>query len=594
MEWSHAHADAVWHLFDPADCPEIFQLAGVDFRKARAEAVAAGRFAARVDPRMILTRWFTAVKERGRFYSVNLDAANELSNLATKYKNVKSLNLCVEVTLPAYYIEGHYDRAFYGTCNLAAVNLTRFVKPGVGAGGAAPHEVFDFPAMAAAAGQLARLIDRVIDLSTSPVAPSARANQAQRPAGIGIMGLADVLAMAKIPFDSFEAVGLDAAASAAIYYGAMDASAAMVEEGADPFPLFPHSYTCAGVLHPDLWFARRARLEAERRGEDPYQESEDSRGVTEVMSDPMSLRVKAIADTVIGNNQSFALATVAAMNKETAADAERRLNMWEAKVAEATDGWLGPEKWAALRNRVEQGVRLSEVTARMPVATTAQVAGVNEAGEPFTHNIYPRLTLAGEFLVVNPYLVAELREAGVWGPPLYEYLKTTGGSLRNVPSSFKVPADIVRRFRTASEMDPCWNVRHAAAVSPTVSMSMSLNHYPVAAAIPGDEDSASGATPPTRPDRSVYCNIIADGQHYGLKTLSYYMHSASAGGAAPASAAPEESESAEETEAEEEQVSAGPAAVDDYEPPAAPGLWDAPGVEESIRGAGCSSGACSL
>ena len=50
--------------------------------------------------------------------------------------------------------------------------------------------------------------------------------------------------------------------------------------------------------------------------------------------------------------------------------------------------------------------------APMPTASTAQILGNNECFEPYTTNIYLRRTLAGEFVVVNKYLVEDLKKVG--------------------------------------------------------------------------------------------------------------------------------------------------------------------------------------
>ena len=52
----------------------------------------------------------------------------------------------------------------------------------------------------------------------------------------------------------------------------------------------------------------------------------------------------------------------------------------------------------------------------MPTASTAQIMGNNESVEPFTSNMYNRRVLAGEFAVVNKYLLRDLVDHGYWTP----------------------------------------------------------------------------------------------------------------------------------------------------------------------------------
>ena len=71
--------------------------------------------------------------------------------------------------------------------------------------------------------------------------------------------------------------------------------------------------------------------------------------------------------------------------------------------------------WEQLRlDVVKYGVRNSLLCAPMPTASTSQILGNNECFEPITSNIYSRRTLAGEFVMVNKYLIQELIALGIW------------------------------------------------------------------------------------------------------------------------------------------------------------------------------------
>ena len=60
---------------------------------------------------------------------------------------------------------------------------------------------------------------------------------------------------------------------------------------------------------------------------------------------------------------------------------------------------------------VKHGMRNSLLVAPMPTASTSQILG-NECFEPYTSNIYSRRVLAGEFQIVNPYLLKDLVDLG--------------------------------------------------------------------------------------------------------------------------------------------------------------------------------------
>jgi len=89
--------------------------------------------------------------------------------------------------------------------------------------------------------------------------------------------------------------------------------------------------------------------------------------------------------------------------------------------------------WAALKAAiVRDGLRNSLLVAPMPTASTSQILGFNECFEPFTSNIYSRRTLAGEFVVINKYLVKELIELGQWNEQVKNNIVANLGSVQQL------------------------------------------------------------------------------------------------------------------------------------------------------------------
>ena len=71
--------------------------------------------------------------------------------------------------------------------------------------------------------------------------------------------------------------------------------------------------------------------------------------------------------------------------------------------------------WNGLKeNIMKYGVRNSLVTALMPTASTSQILGNNECFEAITSNIYKRRTQAGEFKLINKYLITDMKNFGLW------------------------------------------------------------------------------------------------------------------------------------------------------------------------------------
>ncbi|MFF3842089.1 ribonucleoside-diphosphate reductase subunit alpha [Streptomyces sp. NPDC001930] len=134
-----------------------------------------------------------------------------------------------------------------------------------------------------------------------------------------------------------------------------------------------------------------------------------------------------------------------------------------------------PERWAALRERIAAvGMRNSLLLAIAPTATIASIAGVYECIEPQVSNLFKRETLSGEFLQVNSYLVDELKELGVWDAQTREALRDANGS---VAGFTWVPAEVRELYRTAWEIPQRGLIDMAAARTPFLDQSQSLNLF---------------------------------------------------------------------------------------------------------------------
>ncbi|MFF3464013.1 ribonucleoside-diphosphate reductase subunit alpha [Streptomyces sp. NPDC002619] len=134
-----------------------------------------------------------------------------------------------------------------------------------------------------------------------------------------------------------------------------------------------------------------------------------------------------------------------------------------------------PERWAALRERIASvGMRNSLLLAIAPTATIASIAGVYECIEPQVSNLFKRETLSGEFLQVNSYLVDDLKELGVWDSRTREALREAGGSVQDFAW---IPEDVRRLYRTAWELPQRGLIDMAAARTPYLDQSQSLNLF---------------------------------------------------------------------------------------------------------------------
>ncbi len=131
--------------------------------------------------------------------------------------------------------------------------------------------------------------------------------------------------------------------------------------------------------------------------------------------------------------------------------------------------------WTPVRESIaEYGVRNSNTMAIAPTATIANIIGVSQSIEPTYKNLYAKANLSGDFIVVNEYLVSQLKERGLWDPEMVQDLKYHDGSVLEID---RVPDDLKDIFRTSFEIDSKWLIACAARRQKWIDMGQSLNLY---------------------------------------------------------------------------------------------------------------------
>ncbi|MCY3749783.1 MAG: ribonucleoside-diphosphate reductase subunit alpha [Gammaproteobacteria bacterium] len=131
--------------------------------------------------------------------------------------------------------------------------------------------------------------------------------------------------------------------------------------------------------------------------------------------------------------------------------------------------------WAALRKRVKKtGMRNSNCMAIAPTATISNICGVSQSIEPTYQNLFVKSNLSGEFTVVNPYMVNDLKERGLWDEVMVSDLKYFDGSVQQID---RIPDDLKMLYSTAFEIDPRWLVECASRRQKWIDQAQSLNLY---------------------------------------------------------------------------------------------------------------------
>ena len=151
-----------------------------------------------------------------------------------------------------------------------------------------------------------------------------------------------------------------------------------------------------------------------------------------------------------------------------AANGELQFEAWDVQPD-------GPGRWDELRARIgKHGLRNSLLVAIAPTATIASIAGCYECIEPQVSNLFKRETLSGDFIVVNRYLVEELKTLGLWTPELRDAIKRADGSIHGIDA---IPESLRQVYRTAWELPMRSLIDMAADRGAFIDQSQSLNLF---------------------------------------------------------------------------------------------------------------------
>jgi ribonucleoside-diphosphate reductase alpha subunit len=147
-------------------------------------------------------------------------------------------------------------------------------------------------------------------------------------------------------------------------------------------------------------------------------------------------------------------------------------DMWSVTPLTEVDSTLD---WAQLKEKVKKnGVRNSLLVAPMPTASTSQILGFNECIESFTSNIYTRRTLAGEFIIVNKYLLQDLKKLDLWNEMMKQQIISRNGSVQGID---QIPEAIQKLYKTSWELKQKVLIDMAARRGAFICQSQSLNLF---------------------------------------------------------------------------------------------------------------------
>ena len=321
---------------------------------------------------------------------------------------IKSSNLCCEVVQ-------YSDKNETAVCNLASIGLPSFVNE--------KTKEFDYDKLHEVTKVVTNNLNRVIDINFYPTEKTKTSNLRHRPIGIGVQGLADTFILMDIPFHSEEAKEINKNIFETIYHASLEKSNEISKE--------QYKYMTS--------------IETNKETDNDINKFDYQN---------------------ILNRDIHLLGAYSTFEGSPASKGILQFDMWNVTPSDRYD-------WNKLKQSIiEYGLRNSLLVAPMPTASTSQILGYNECFEPFTSNLYSRRTLAGEFVLVNKYLMKELLALGLWNEQIKNNIIANKGSIQQLSL---LPEHIKNKYKIVWEMPMKHLIDMAADRGAFICQSQSLN-----------------------------------------------------------------------------------------------------------------------
>ena len=485
----------MWSLMNPQECVCLTDSYGDKFNELYEQYESEGKYTSQIKA---IDLWSLIIKtqiESGTPYILYKDACNRLSN-QNNLGCIKSSNLCSEIVQ-------YSDDDETAVCNLASIGLPMFVIPIKDQ----THEyilesdlpqktdsdsddnksnleslvesdinsylkltnnnnkdkntkyMFDFDKLQYVVRILVNNMNQVINNNHYVNEKTKKSNFKHRPIAIGVQGLADTFIKLGYNFESFEARLLSKRISEHMYYAALVESNKLAEQYGY-YPSYNSSRTKKGKLNYDVWNDHCEFMD--------YDCSTDT--------------------------WKFNLTNYTSLYKDNTLSEEQLKLLYE----NSSD-----IDWSDLKQKISlHGIYNSLLLAAQPTAGTSQILGFNESFEAFTSNMYTRKTLAGTFIVINKYLVNDLKSLGLWNVKIKNDIINNDGSIQNI---HEIPQNIKDLYKTVYEIKQKHVINMSADRTKYICQSQSLNIFL-------DDSSPNKVS-----------NMLIYGWKAGLKTGLYYL-----------------------------------------------------------------------
>ena len=523
----------------PNDCQTLSNVCGSEFKLLYENLEQQGSYRKRVSARKLWNAILTSQIETGTPYLLYKDACNLKSN-QQNLGVIKSSNLCTEIV-------EYSSPEETAVCNLASVALKKFLVPkdvsdlklkiyskpqcvycdmaknlcnrlgvnyevvshkellmsgetprkvsfpkifDVSTGGMDPiggfveletflRPTFNFDKLNEVVQVMTRNLNNIIDYNYYPTPETKTSNMRHRPIGLGVQGLANVFMELKISFTSEEAKQLNSDIFETIYYASMTASMELAKE--------------REILLKDS--------------------IDDTFTLDETLSALEQKGIQAISEELTRESH---LGSYSSFVGSPLHRGRYQFDLWNHTPSDRYD-------WSSLMENIKQyGVRNSLLVAPMPTASTAQILGNYECFEPIMSNIYTRRVLAGEYMVLNNYLVQDLMLCGRWSKEMKNKIIANDGSVQGID---EIPNCFKERYKTVWEMSQKDIIDMAADRGKYICQSQSLNLFMAA------------------PDPNKLTSMHFYAWKKGLKTGIYYLRTRPSSKALQFTVKPQECES---------------------------------------------------
>jgi ribonucleoside-diphosphate reductase alpha chain len=405
-----------WSLMCPDTCKGLSDVYGDEFKALYEDYESKGMYIKQVEAQYIWRKILESQVETGTPYMLYKDAVNRKTN-HSNLGTIKSSNLCTEIC-------EYTSPDEIAVCNLASVCIASFVDK--------EKRTYDFKKLHYYTKIVTKNLNKIIDKNFYPHEKAKHSNIKHRPIGIGVQGLADTFILMRYPFDSQEAKQLNREIFETMYHASLECS-----------------------------------MEISRKRMKQFMEDDDKHNETFVNTEsPKSVLYRTEDEK---NKLTKYLGAYSTYEGSPISKGVYQFDMWGVKVTDLL--W----DWSTLKKDIEQwGVRNSLLLAPMPTASTSQIMGFNECFEPITSNLYKRKTLAGEFIVINKYLLQDLIELKLWNKDLKDEIIINEGMIGKID---KIPEGIRSLYKTAWELKQKTIIDMAVDRGAFVCQSQSMNLF---------------------------------------------------------------------------------------------------------------------